>query len=350
MNKIKILLVEDEPEIRLSLAEILESDGFEIFQAEDGKQGLEVFLDKRPDLIISDVMMPIADGHQLLESIRNNKEIDNSNIPFIFLSALGQRDDILKGSKLGASDYLVKPVDFEMLDAKIKEKTSSLKKQKEVFTKNISNLKTQISNIAPNEMLQYVDMINNISKALRDEIYGPLPHKKYLDDINKIYFNSIKLKTIVNNFLSGSAISDQIDVEDEILEPLQLIQDFIGGLNNKFKSQIKISYSDNNDLPNIKINKIIFNEIIKKLIGGILKLKEDSNIEIAIFNDHFDQLIFIIYPKARIEKDILENQILNSISSDVLSSQGLHLEVSDSNDNSNIIFSVPNYRVVKKDQ
>jgi DNA-binding response OmpR family regulator len=117
-DKIKILCVEDEVDVRESIAGILESEGFEVLQAENGKQGLEVFLENHPDIIISDIMMPGFSGHDLLKAIRGNKTIDNSNVPFILLSALGQKEDILLGINLEASDYLVKPVDFYFFIAK----------------------------------------------------------------------------------------------------------------------------------------------------------------------------------------------------------------------------------------
>ncbi|MES2677744.1 MAG: response regulator [Pseudomonadota bacterium] len=347
-NKVKILCVEDEVDIRENLAGILESEGFEVLQAEDGKQGLEIFLEQRPDIIISDIMMPQATGHDLLKAIRENKEIDNSNVPFILLSALGQKEDILRGINLEASDYLVKPVDFDLLIAKVREKTANLKKTAEVASKNINNLKSQVSNVVPYEMLQYVDMINHISSALRSEIYGPLPHKKYLEDINKIYINSLKLKTIVNNFLTGSAISNQLDVHDEILQPLQVIQDFITGLNKKFQSQITIDDIDSASLPNIKINKRILNEVIKKLVGCMFKINDEMQIKVAISNDHMDRLALIFYPQIKISKDILESQVDKSSLVPMLDSQGLNLEVVDSNNSTSAVLLVPNYRVIQK--
>ena len=347
-DTIKILCVEDEIDVRESIVGIFESEGFEVFQAGDGKEGLEVFLEKRPDIIISDIMMPDVTGHDLLKSIRENKNIDNSNVPFILLSALGQKEDILKGITLEASDYLIKPVDFDLLIAKIREKTSNLRKTAEVSSKNIDNLKSQVSSVMPYEMLHYVDLINNISSTLRCEVYGPLPHKKYLEDINKIYINSLKLKTLVNNFLSGSAISNQRDVCDEIFNPLQAVQDFVGSLNKKFQSQIVINDIDASKLSDIKINKTILTEIIKKLVGCVFKINDEMKIAVTISADHLDRLVFIFCPETKIGKDVLDGQIEKSSVSPMLDSQGLMLEVVDSNNSTSIILPIPNYRVIQK--
>ena len=347
-DKIKILCVEDEIDVRESIVGILDNEGFEVLQATNGQEGLEVFLEQKPDIIISDIMMPDVTGHDLLKSIRENKNIDNSNVPFILLSALGQKEDILKGITLEASDYLIKPVDFDLLIAKIRAKTSNLRKTAEVASKNINNLKSQVSSVVPFEMLQYVDLINRISNALRSEVYGPLPHKKYLEDINKIYINSLKLKTIVTNFLSGSAISNQLDVHDEILNPLQIAQDFFGSLNKKFQSQIVISDIDASKLSDIKINKRILTTIIKKLVGCMFKINDEMKIRVAISDDHLDRLAFIFYPENKIAKNVLESQIEKSSASPMLDSQGLMLEVVDSNNNTSIVLLVPNYRVIQK--
>ena len=98
-DKIKILCVEDEIDVRESIVGILDNEGFEVFQATNGQEGLEVFLEQKPDIIISDIMMPDVTGHDLLKSIRGNKNIDNSNVPFILLSALGQKEDIFQSGK-----------------------------------------------------------------------------------------------------------------------------------------------------------------------------------------------------------------------------------------------------------
>jgi CheY-like chemotaxis protein len=347
---IKILCVEDEIEIRDNMVGILENEGFKVFTASNGKEGLEVFLENHPDIIISDIMMPESNGYDLLKSIRENKEIDNNNVPFILLSALGQKDDIMTGINLSASDYLVKPVDFDLLIAKIREKTSNALKTKEHHKKKIENLKTQVSNIVPEDMMQYVDIINKISSALKSEIYGPLPHKKYLEDLNKIYLYSLRLKTTINNFLSGSAISNQIDVDDEIINPCSLIKKFTSGINEKFKSKITINEQNANELPNIKINKNITYDVIKKIFGCIFKIDNDTNINISMATDHLGRMIIIFTSTKPIDENILREHLDKTIKSDVLDEQGLIMEVIFSNKHTNTILSIPSYRVTNKKQ
>jgi len=102
-----ILLIEDHPEILENTAEFLELKGFEINTATNGQEGLEMVSHIKPDLIISDILMPEMDGYELLKNINSNPQ--TSTIPFIFLTAKAEKSDQLLGMELGADDYLTKP-------------------------------------------------------------------------------------------------------------------------------------------------------------------------------------------------------------------------------------------------
>jgi CRP-like cAMP-binding protein/CheY-like chemotaxis protein len=112
----KILLIEDNQEIRENIAEILVLANYEVAEAENGKVGVEKAKKEHPDLIICDIMMPQLDGYGVLHML--SKDSLTSSIPFIFLTAKSEKDDFRKGMNLGADDYLVKPFDdLELLDA-----------------------------------------------------------------------------------------------------------------------------------------------------------------------------------------------------------------------------------------
>lgn len=111
---VRILCVEDEDLIRKLIVEELEDEGYETVEAADGEQGLEAILTYKPDLVLCDVNMPVMDGHKLLATLRDDHP-ELADMPFIFLSALADRKDIIAGRKLGADEYLTKPIDFEML-------------------------------------------------------------------------------------------------------------------------------------------------------------------------------------------------------------------------------------------
>ncbi|WP_162425955.1 response regulator [Pontibacter pudoricolor] len=112
----KILLIEDNQEIRENTAEILSLANYSVLEAENGKVGVELAKSERPDLIICDIMMPQLDGYGVLHMLSKNPA--TSSIPFIFLTAKSEKEDFRKGMNLGADDYLTKPFDdLELLDA-----------------------------------------------------------------------------------------------------------------------------------------------------------------------------------------------------------------------------------------
>jgi DNA-binding response OmpR family regulator len=106
MNKIKILLAEDDEVLSKVVYEELTEAGFESFQAHDGEVGLQLAREKKPDLILLDVLMPKKNGFDVLEELKRSP--DTKEIPVIMLTMLGSDDDIKKGIHLGANDYIVK--------------------------------------------------------------------------------------------------------------------------------------------------------------------------------------------------------------------------------------------------
>jgi len=113
-----ILIIEDDEQTRDNLQTILEMEGYTVRTAPNGRSGLAQVKQERPDLIVCDVSMPGLDGHSVLRDLRT--EPATTNIPFIFLTARGERDDQRAGMNLGADDYLCKPVDAEDLLAAIR--------------------------------------------------------------------------------------------------------------------------------------------------------------------------------------------------------------------------------------
>ena len=112
----KVLLIEDNQDIRESTAEVLELADFTVFTADNGKKGVELALANIPDIILCDIMMPELDGYGVLYMLNKNEV--TANIPFIFLTAKAERADMRKGMEMGADDYLTKPFDdVELLSA-----------------------------------------------------------------------------------------------------------------------------------------------------------------------------------------------------------------------------------------
>jgi len=115
-NPPTVLCIEDDRDLAALIAEELESRGFRVLLAHDGEKGLSLLLKAKPDIILSDINLPAMTGLKLLEAL-NDHAPRFARVPFIFLTALNGREDELKGRRLGADDYISKPVDFDVLHA-----------------------------------------------------------------------------------------------------------------------------------------------------------------------------------------------------------------------------------------
>lgn len=109
----KILLIEDEADLREELTDVLQFEGYEIMTAPDGKVGIELAQRHYPDLIICDIMMPEVNGYDVLEALQSSTTTES--IPFVFLTAKATPEHVREGMNLGADDYLTKPFDYRDL-------------------------------------------------------------------------------------------------------------------------------------------------------------------------------------------------------------------------------------------
>jgi DNA-binding NarL/FixJ family response regulator len=114
-SKKKILCIEDDRETAALIAEELLDRGYDVTVSHDGREGLATILRIMPDLVLSDISMPAMSGFELLERLTALAP-RFSYMPFVFLTALTDRDNELKGRQLGADDYVTKPIDFDLLD------------------------------------------------------------------------------------------------------------------------------------------------------------------------------------------------------------------------------------------
>jgi len=138
MATTSILIIEDSTDIRESTAEILQLAGYQVHQAPNGKQGVELAIKHTPDLILCDIMMPELDGYGVLHLLSKREE--TSLIPFIFITAKTERTDMRKGMEMGADDYLTKPFDETELMQAIESRLNKSANQKRIYSQSLSQL------------------------------------------------------------------------------------------------------------------------------------------------------------------------------------------------------------------
>ena len=151
----KILLIEDNNEIRENTSEILELDGYEVITAENGKIGVELASNSKPDLIICDIMMPVLDGYGVLHLLTKNPE--TADIPFIFLTAKAERTDFRKGMDMGADDYITKPFDdVELLNA-VESRLRKVEVLNQKYQKTLEGLDNMVRDAGGDEELRLLN-------------------------------------------------------------------------------------------------------------------------------------------------------------------------------------------------
>ena len=139
----KVLIIEDNDDIRDNVVEVLELAGYEVFEANNGKTGVDLAIKNLPDIILCDIMMPELDGYGVLYML--NKNPQTAAIPFIFLTAKAERLDMRKGMEMGADDYLTKPFDDMDLLSAIESRLKKKEVQQNFYSKSLDRLHTLIA-------------------------------------------------------------------------------------------------------------------------------------------------------------------------------------------------------------
>jgi len=182
-----LLLIEDNNEIRENTAEILELAGYKVRTAENGKAGVELALQEKPDLIICDIMMPVLDGYGVLHLLNKNPEL--TGIPFIFLTAKAERNDFRKGMEMGADDYITKPFsDIELLNA-IESRLKKTELLSKNFNSNLEGMQQLITDIKGPNSLEELAADRNINHyKKKQQIYteGNHPNRLYYIQKGKV--------------------------------------------------------------------------------------------------------------------------------------------------------------------
>ncbi len=193
----KILVIEDQPEIRSNLLELLDAENFQTYAAEDGSEGVQTAQEHLPDLIICDVMMPELDGYDVLNLLRQDSK--TAMIPFIFLTAKATGGDLRKGMDLGADDYLTKPFTRTELLSAINARLSKIKTFTQHSENQMMSLCQRLSFSIPDKIFDPLDEISNISEAFIQDSTAIKP-----DDIamlgKNIKVNANYLQRTMQNF------------------------------------------------------------------------------------------------------------------------------------------------------
>lgn len=206
----RVLLIEDDTVLRENTAELLELSNYDVITAANGQIGLDVAKTKQPDIIICDIMMPLLDGYGVLEGL--SKHNDTKFIPFIFLSAKTERQDVRKGMDLGADDYITKPFSEDEILSAIESriaKAAILKDEREASRDTSYTTEDQLRTL--NDLKNFFDDNGTIFNYSKDDII-------YTEGHNSNYIYLI-LKGIVKCFKfdeRGKELTTALHKEDDL--------------------------------------------------------------------------------------------------------------------------------------
>jgi len=199
MEKIKVLLVEDESTLAMIIKDTLDGKEFEIYLAQDGEEGIRKYKELQPDIIVSDVMMPTMDGFSMIREIRRQ----DPHIPVLFLSARSAANDVVEGFELGGNDYLKKPFGMAELIIRIKALLHKVTVQKPDITSfelgdySFDSITQTLSYHGDKEVLSNRE--SEILKRLCENKDHVMPMKEVLLDLwgDDSFFNSRSLHVFI---------------------------------------------------------------------------------------------------------------------------------------------------------
>ncbi|WP_296381533.1 response regulator [Winogradskyella sp.] len=290
----KILLIEDDTVLRENTAELLEISGFKLATASNGKLGLKEAKKYCPDIIVCDIMMPELDGYEVLDRLSKNNL--TKHIPFIFLSAKTEHDDVRKGMNLGADDYITKPFTEDELISAIKSRLAKASILNERDNNNVNNYSEEDELCSLNDLKNFFDDYGKEFYIAKDQIiYREGDHSNFIYLITKGAVKCHKLDTQGKELVTGLYKEDDLfgytsfthnlphketatTIKETVLVGVSILQ-LSEILNENHKVAIAIIDLLTDDLSNIKeqLLQMAYSSVNKKTADTIVKFAERIN-------------------------------------------------------------------------
>ena len=291
MTKAKLLVVEDEPNLLLGIRDILILEHYEVVTASNGKKALEVLQefgdDELPDLILSDIMMPFMNGIELLQEVR--KRVEWVTIPFIFLTAKGEKDDVKMGKMVGVDDYLIKPFDADELLVAVEAKLRRIRAINDVHRGAISAIKRQIMTILNHEFRTPLTLVVAYSEMLKGYDINSMDEDELLLFLREVNSGAERLRRLVENFIllvelqSGDTKNTYEWRKGEITDIADVIQTAYSQALPPASAGNRCTLSVPPSLPPIIGDREFLVVILRELILNAVKFSEpDDPIEVQV--------------------------------------------------------------------
>jgi two-component system sensor histidine kinase/response regulator len=259
----QILVVDDNEMNRDMLSRRLKREGYTILVAEDGYQALDMIKSHKFDLILLDIMMPGLSGFEMLPMIRENYTL--AELPIIMATAKDQSEDIVEGLRLGANDYVTKPIDFPVLLARI---------QIHLKLKNLAQLKDEFLRIASHDLKNPLSTILMSAHIVRDKVPpGTAMPEQIHNMLSFIIRRGEEMQRIVRDFLDFQAMEDgQFGLELAPTNLNEIAQQVVEANNEYAQSKDITLYSElDQSLPVVNADAARLSQVTQNLVGNAIK-------------------------------------------------------------------------------
>ncbi len=282
MDSIRVLVVEDDTHLLTGIRDILELEKYSVLTAANGRDGLTVLKSNPanpPHIIVSDVMMPHMDGFQFLKEVR--KEDRWINVPFIFLTAKGEKTDRHKGSMLGADQYLTKPFDAEDLLVAVRASLIRHTRIAEVAQEEIKDNKQKILTILNHEFRTPLTLVVAYAEMLKEYDPASTSPDEVMTFLNGVSSGSDRLRRLIENFIcvveldSGEAAKTIDWRKRPVADMSFLTDDALRQVDHTTRPR-KFVVNIQDDLPEPEIDVQYMTIVLRELLDNAAKFSKDG--------------------------------------------------------------------------
>ncbi len=326
----RILVIDDSDYILESTSVLLTLEGYTVYTATNGIEGLQKAIEIKPDLILCDIQMPMMDGYKMLEHIRSRP--DTEAIPFIFLTAFGEKQHMREGMIRGADDYITKPISHEELIQAINTQWRKMATFQRQVTERVETVGKAVSFAIPHEFRTVLNEIIGSAKFIIQS-FDDISKNDVIEIAEDIVKTSNRLLKITENFLIYTkieAISNIPEKRNQLRlhytdEPMAILQDIALLKAQPFNRENDIVYENLDESVSIEIASDSFYKIIDELIDNAIKFSapgQPINISAEIQDE---VIVFTIRDQGRgmDSKKVEEINTLTQFERDIYEQQGV---------------------------
>jgi len=272
-----ILVVEDDTHMREGIQDTLETHGYEVWTAKDGAEGLQVLETLVPDLILSDIAMPAMDGYEFYEAVRRNPHW--TLIPFIFLTARGERSDILQGKRLGVDDYLTKPFETEDLLTAVEARLKRMAEVRAATEAEKDELRKAILDALPHELRTPLTYIKGYTSLLLQDTALMKPEIVH-EALEAIRSGGDRIGSLVEDFvflvtLDTGEVPATLKVASEPVDLRIILRTLVSDYQQMARDrQVALELDIDSSLPSVEGYPPYIANALGRLVGNAIKFSK----------------------------------------------------------------------------